>query len=54
VVQRYEGEIYGHERYTPRASELVDFYFPSPKAFVAAHPELTDAQGVTRLCGATF
>jgi anaerobic magnesium-protoporphyrin IX monomethyl ester cyclase len=49
-IGHYEDEINGLGNYTPKVMELLDYYSSfAPKDFVAAHPELTDDQGVTAL-----
>ena len=49
-IGRYEEEINGLGNYTPKVINLLDYYSSfAPKDFVAAHPELTDHEGVTVL-----
>ncbi len=49
-IGHYEEEINGLGNYTPKVMEMLDYYSSfAPKDFVAAHPELTDDQGVTVL-----
>jgi hypothetical protein len=51
TVHRYEEEINNLGRYSARVEELAGYYTAFyPRDFAAAHPELTDEQGVTVLC----
>ena len=50
VPRRYQAEIARHGEYTPLALERSWRFFSfSMEAFLSAHPELTDNQGVTML-----
>ncbi len=49
-IGHYEEEINGLGNYTPKVMDLLDYYSSfAPRDFAAAHPELTDDQGVTVL-----